>query len=146
MKVLLFVFTLLLGFNQLQAQTSKGYNLTVQVEQLRNSDGVLQVALYNKDKTIPDQHYKNYYLLKTTAITNNTASITFTNLPKGTYAVNILHDENKDGKIDKKFVLPKEGVGFSNYTSINLANRPNFKKASFELMKDKTIKVKVIYF
>ena len=58
---------------------------------------------------------------------------------KGNYAVNILHDENNNGKIDKGLILPKEGIGFSNYSSIGLTNRPNFKKANFELAQSKTI-------
>ena len=36
-------------------------------------------------------------------------------------------------------------IGFSNYQSIGLTNRPNFSKASFELKENKTISVKVIY-
>ena len=78
-------------------------------------------------------------------INNGNAEYTFSNLPKGNYSVNILHDENNNGKIDKGLLLPKEGIGFSNYSSIGLTNRPNFKKASFELTQNKTIKVKVIY-
>ncbi|WP_317124951.1 DUF2141 domain-containing protein [Paenimyroides viscosum] len=42
-------------------------------------------------------------------------------------------------------MLPKEGIGFSNYQTIGLRNRPNFSKASFELNADKTVEVKVIY-
>ena len=34
-------------------------------------------------------------------------------------------------KIDKKFILPTEGIGFSNFQIINLSNRPSFSKASF---------------
>lgn len=48
------------------------------------------------------------------------------------YAVNILHDENANGKIDKGFILPKEGIGFSNYSSVGPMNRPNFSKALLE--------------
>ena len=59
--------------------------------------------------------------------------------------MNILHDENKNGKIDKGFILPIEGIGFSNFQSIGLTNRPNFSKASFELKENKSISVKVIY-
>ncbi len=59
--------------------------------------------------------------------------------------MNILHDENNNGKIDKGLLLPKEGIGFSNYQSIGLKNRPNFSKASFELNTDKTISVRIIY-
>ena len=107
------------------------FDLTVEVNDLRNSTGNTQFTLYNKDGTVPDEKFEKYYV--------------FTNLPKGTYAVNILHDEDKDGKIDKGFFLPIEGIGFSNYQSIGLTNRPNFKKASFELKENKRVKVKVIY-
>ncbi|MFT5349150.1 MAG: hypothetical protein ACI9M3_002200, partial [Bacteroidia bacterium] len=76
---------------------------------------------------------------------NGSSTITFEHIPPGIYAVNILHDENKNGKIDKGFIFPIEGIGFSNFQSIGFTNRPNFAKASFELKASKTINVKVIY-
>ena len=132
----------LCSFSENQAET---YTLTVKVENLRNSKGVVQFALYNKDKSIPDEDYKKYYRLEKAKIVNGKSEITFKSLPQGRYAVNILHDENNNGKIDKGLLLPKEGIGFSNYQSIGLRNRPNFSKASFELNADKTIDVTVIY-
>lgn len=62
------------------------------------------------------------------------------------YAVNALHDENMDGKIDKGFILPIEGIGFTNYPSIGLNNRPNFLKASFNMTKNEKNLIKIIYF
>lgn len=121
------------------------YSLTIEVKNLRNAKGIVQFALYNKDGSIPDEDYENYYKILKGEIINGSSMITFKNIPSGKYAVNILHDENNNGKIDKGFVLPIEGVGFSNYQSIGLTNRPNFSKASFELKEEKTINVKVIY-
>ena len=121
------------------------FSLTIIVEHLKNSKGVVQFSLYNKDGSIPDEKYKKYYKKKIAKIDHNTSSITFKNLSKGRYAVNILHDENENGKIDKKFILPKEGIGFSNYESIGFSNRPNFSKASFELNSNMEIHIKVIY-
>lgn len=141
-SLMLIVSTILLSFTVKEQNT---FTLTVEIENLRNSKGEVQFALYNTDGSIPDEHYKNYFKIDKSRIENGKAEITFSNLPKGIYAVNILHDENKNGKIDKGFILPKEGIGFSNYSSIGLTNRPNFKKASFELNQNKTIKVKVIY-
>lgn len=141
--ILFSVFSIL--FLSSFSKTKEEYSLTIVVENLRNSKGVLQVALYNKDGSIPDEQYKNYYKIQTTNIESGNAEITIKNLPKGKYAINILHDENKNGKIDKGLILLKEGIGFSNYSSIGLTNRPNFKKASFDLFQDKEIKVKVIY-
>ena len=132
-----------LSFNlQNRAET---YSLTIKVNDLRNSEGIVQFALYNEEGSIPDEKYKKYYKKDIAAINGSTSSITFHDLPKGKYAVNILHDENKNGKIDKKFILPKEGLGFSNYTSIGFSNKPKFSKASFELDADVKKEVKVIY-
>ncbi|MFK5982800.1 MAG: DUF2141 domain-containing protein, partial [Flavobacteriaceae bacterium] len=107
---------------------------------------LVQFTLYNKDGSIPDEKFKNYYLQKSVVISNNSATITFENVPLGWYAVNILHDENENRKIDKGFVMPKEGIGFSNYTSIGLTNRPKFEKAKFEVKRNTSKEVKIIYF
>lgn len=129
-------------------QTTKGehFTLTVTVNKLRNSKGVVQFALYNKDGSIPDEDYTQEYKLIRSNIENHSARAVFTNLPKGKYAVNILHDENKDGKIDKGLLLPNEGIGFSNFSTIGLSNRPNFEKAAFLLKENRTINVNIIYF
>ena len=132
----------LCSFSEGQAET---YSLTVKVEKLQNSKGVVQFALYNKGGSIPDEDYKHYYRLEKTKIVNGKSEIIFKSLPKGKYAVNILHDENNNGKIDKGLLLPKEGIGFSNYQTIGLRNRPNFSKASFELNANYEIEVKIIY-
>ncbi len=124
---------------------NRTYTLTVRVENLRNSTGVLQYALYNKDGTIPDEKYEKYMRKKIGKIVDSFSSTTFMNLPKGVYAVNILHDENRNGKIDKWLLLPVEGIGFSNYSSIGITNRPTFSGASFPLDSDMEIDITVSY-
>ena len=131
------------SFSDLSPRTT--FSITVLAKELRNSDGTLQFALYNREGSIPDEHYKNYFRLLKTDISNGSAQITFHDIPEGTYAVNIHHDENNNGKFDKGWLLPKEGIGFSNYESIGLRNKPSFEKASFFLREDKSISIKVIY-
>lgn len=121
------------------------YSLTVEAENLRNSKGIVQFALYNKEGSIPDQHFEKYYKIGKAEIIDGKAVYTFNDLPEGRYAINILHDENSNGKLDKGLFLPKEGIGFSNYQSIGLSNKPKFSKASFELKENKKIVVKLIY-
>lgn len=123
----------------------EAYSLTITVKDLRNSKGIVQFAIYNRDGSIPDEKYKKYYKRDIAAINNNASTITFNDLPKGRYAVNILHDENENGKIDKGFIMPKEGIGFSNYESIGLSNRPKFSRASFEVNSNITKNIKIIY-
>lgn len=121
------------------------YTLTIEAYNLMNENGVVQFAVYNRNVSLPDEHYKNHYKLKTAKITSGKSTVTFKKLPPGFYAVNVLHDENENGKIDKGLFKPKEGIGFSNYEHIGLKNRPHFRNAGFELTEDMTIRVKVIY-
>lgn len=121
------------------------YSLSITVECLRNSKGIVQFSLYNKDDTIPDEEFKKFYKQKIGEIDRDSSTVVFNNLPKGRYAVNILHDENSNGKIDKGFIMPIEGIGFSNYTSIGLTNQPNFIDASFKLSSNIKKIIKVIY-
>ena len=123
-----------------------GFDIKVSVDNLRNSKGIVAFYLYNKDGSIPDKTLSHYYKKKIAKIENKKASVIFKNIPKGKYAISALHDENNNGKIDKGFMLPKEGIGFTNYKKINLLNKPNFKNASFELNKNETKKIKIIYF
>ncbi len=121
------------------------FSLTVKVNTLRNNKGDVLFALYNKEGTIPDEKFKNYFRITTGKISGDSSEVVFRNLPAGRYAVSVLHDEDCNGKIKKGFFLPKEGVGFSNYKTINLSHRPSFKKASFELDKNTDVSVKIIY-
>jgi uncharacterized protein (DUF2141 family) len=47
-------------------------------------------------------------------------------LPAGAYAATVFHDENGDGKFNKKFGYPLEGYGFTNNV------RPTVKAPSFD--------------
>jgi len=140
---ILIIAVIFMSFN-LQ-NNEETYSLTITVKDLRNSKGVVQFSIYNKEGSIPDEKYKKYYKKDSVAINDQTATITFNDLPKGRYAINILHDENKNGKVDKKFIFPKEGIGFSNYESIGMSNRPKFSKASFEVNTNSAKVITVIY-
>lgn len=121
------------------------FSLTVEVAGLRNSKGVVLFALYHTQDAFPDEDYTKYFRKHTAKIADGFSTVTFENLPSGKYAVNILHDEDENGRIKKGMVLPKEGVGFSNYESIGIFNKPDFYKAGIVLIADTAIQVKVIY-
>jgi len=144
LKLLQLTFIILL-LSSFQNQKQETFNLTIDVKELRNSKGTVVFALYNRQDAFPDEHYKKYLKKLTGKIVNGSSSVTFENLPEGKYAVNILHDEDNDGKIKKGIIMPKEGIGFSNFQSIGFSNKPSFRKASFDLQSDKTLKIKIIY-
>jgi uncharacterized protein (DUF2141 family) len=142
---ILLPFLIITLFSSFQNTPQETFNLTIEVKELRNSTGTVLFALYNRDDAFPDEKYTKYLKKLTAKIAKGNSSVTFENLPAGKYAVNILHDENNDGKIKKGLILPKEGIGFSNYQSIGLANKPSFSKASFNLQSNKIMKIKIIY-
>ena len=149
MKNIIYAFGFLITLILL---TSFGYQkkkincpLTVEVSGLRNSKGVMQFTLYHTPDAFPDEDYKKYYRKHTAKVVDGFSTVTFENLPSGKYAVNILHDEDENGRIKKGMVLPKEGVGFSNYKSIGIFNKPDFSKAGIVLRLDTTVQVEVIY-
>lgn len=147
MKVLLAILLSCWVFIPNTDSTTEAYNLTVNIENLKNTKGTLIFSLYNSEGSLPDEKFERYFKKNIATIDDKNVQVTFKDLPEGQYAVTVLHDENNNGKIDKKFMLPlpKEGVGFSNYNDFGLSNRPNFKDASFNLNKDRMITVKVIY-
>ena len=142
---ILLPFLIITLFSSFRNSPRETFNLTIEVKELRNSTGTVLFALYNRDDAFPDENYTKYLKKLTGKIAKGNSSVTFENLPLGKYAVNILHDENNDGKIKKGLILPKEGIGFSNYQSIGVSNKPSFSKASFNLQSDKVIKIKIIY-
>lgn len=138
-------FLVIVLLSSFSIQKQETCSLTIDVSELRNSEGTVLFALYNRKDAFPDEHYKKYFKKLTGKIVNGSSSVTFENLPEGKYAVNILHDEDNDGKIKKGIILPKEGIGFSNYKSIGFSNKPTFSKASFSVLSNKRIKVNIIY-
>ncbi len=60
----------------------------------------------------------------------NGAVISFANLPSGTYAAAMIHDENGNGRLDTRLGIPREGVGFSRNPRF-MFGPPSFKSATF---------------
>ena len=55
----------------------------------------------------------------------------FEDIPPGTYAMAVIHDENMNGKLDTNWRgIPREGYGFSNDVTAAMG-APSFSAASF---------------
>ena len=133
------------GTSMAQDSPKAGYSFRVEAGHFRNSEGAAVFALYNEEGSIPDEKMNRYYKKETGRIVNGKAFVTFEDLPKGRYAVTVLHDENSNEKIDKTLFYPKEGFGLTNFDKISLSNRPDFSKASFVLSEDTRKWIRLIY-
>lgn len=115
---------------------SKTTTLSVSVKGLRNDKGRVAVALFNRSKEFPDQQHA--FQGKVVKSSKKRALVKFSSLPPGTYALAILHDENKNDKMDFNFLgMPLEGYGFSNDAS-EMFGPPSFEDASFKVSGEKT--------
>jgi uncharacterized protein (DUF2141 family) len=67
-------------------------------------------------------------------------TLTFENLPFGTYAVSVHHDINENGRLDKNFFgIPREPFGVSNNPK-KFFGPPSFDQAKF-LFKESNQKI-----
>ena len=120
-KHILAVFTtaasfFITGLSPAIAQSEGSSTLTVQVTGARNTKGRIGVLLFESAQGFPNDNSKAVRQ-QTVDIEPSTLSgqAVFKNLPHGTFAVAVLHDENGNGKMDKNLMgIPKEGYGASN--------------------------------
>lgn len=134
-------------FRLLSAQTAETATLTVRVTGARNAKGKIGVTLFQSAQGFPDDTSKAFrqQSVEIDAKTMS-AQLTFKDLPQGTYAVSVLHDENGNGKMDKNFVgIPKEGYGASNNPK-KKRRAPTFDEAKFSLnSSEQTVEITLIY-
>ena len=126
--------------------SSENLTLTVKADGFHNNRGYAIVMLYDTPGSIPDKTLSRYRYRKIVPIKNGKVRTNFSNLKSGRFAVSLFHDENSNGMIDKGLMLPTEGVGLSNFKSVNLFHPPSFNTASFQLNKNRTVIIHMIYF
>ena len=107
-----------------------GQSIHVDVLGLHSVRGHVWCFLYNSEVGFPkDQRVAMARV--SGAIAGGSSSCDFSNLPNGTYAVSVYHDENDNGRLDANVLgIPKEGVGASNDAKAHFGP-PNFNDAKF---------------
>lgn len=121
------------------AQSKEGYDIIVNITKADSDKGKIMYALYASEATWLGNPEKG--LIGT--IKDRKSSVTFTNIPKGVYAISVYHDENDNGELDMNFLgIPKEDTGSSNNAPARFGP-PKWKVAEFEV-KDSTITQNII--
>ena len=119
--------------------------LTIKVTDLRDHKGDLIFGVFKTADGFPTQKEKsvNWQVKAADADT-----VTFTaKLPPGEYSASVLHDENRNGKMDfGAFGRPLEGYGVTNNPKPRL-RQAKFKEALFKVPpKGATMTISVQYF
>lgn len=103
--------------------------LTVSVTGLRNAKGIMAAQLFSDEESFK-KHETTYNALSEIS-EKKSATLKFSKLAKGTYALMVLHDENKNGKMDTGlFGIPKEGFAMSRDPKVKLGP-PRWKECCF---------------
>lgn len=127
-KLYFLLFTLLLSV-ELRAQSG---SIRVTVEGVRNDRGQVGLLLFNSADGFPGD-FSKAIRQRLIPAGEKQLEVSFDNLPLGTYAISVMHDENMNMKLDTNILgIPREGHGVSNNFS-HAMRGPRFHEASFEL-------------
>jgi len=144
-RISLFIFTafcfwLLSLALPLAAQSQKTGKLIVKIDGMRNAEGNILVALRTDESTIIATQ------VATIDPKNLAAEAVFDNLGEGDYGVAVIHDENKNEKLDfNEYGMPLEGYGHSNNPS-KRQGPPEFSETKFVFSAPTTsVNIKLIY-
>ena len=114
------------------AQSSSCPGIHVKVLNIRNSTGTVDCALFDSPDGFPIEALNSAMNVMVIKIRKTEARCDFEDIPPGTYAITVIHDENMDGKLDTNWLgIPKEGYGFSNDARA-LLGAPSFSAARFQ--------------
>ncbi len=115
--------------------SESGARIEVVARGMHNDTGRMLAMIYDENDGFPRDldKCKDY---RTASISNGRARTSFSELVPGTYAVLVIHDEDRNGYLKTNVLgMPKEGVGVSG----NGNGIPRWKKAKFEVEAGATV-------
>ena len=127
MKFNLIISSLSAAGLTLSASLAHAGELTVKVTDIRATKGTLLVSVVNNEAGWDNK--EKPVAAEKRVVSGQEVELKF-NLPAGSYAVQVMHDENGNGKLDANFMgMPIEGYGFSNNPQV--MRRAYFSEAKF---------------
>lgn len=113
---------------------------------LRSSKGEVLACLTMRPATFPEcDHDPQAKVLKVPAAP--TVELHFGPVAAGRYAISLFHDENDNGRLDKRLIIPREGYGFSRNAPV-MMGPPSFASAAFAVGAEghhETIRMRYIF-
>ncbi len=106
-----------------------GHMMIVNVNGLRNIDGVVHVLVYDDADAFAANSITSLATYATIKPSGQDMVVELGRLIPGEYAVMLHHDENADNKVGMSGGIPVEGYGYSNNVGRN--ETPAFKDAVF---------------
>jgi uncharacterized protein (DUF2141 family) len=114
------------GFAQMECPS-----INVKIANISNNTGVIACAIFKSKEGFPSKFIKYASKIMLSQIEGKDASFEFSDIEPGTYAIAVIHDENRNGELDTNFFgIPTEGYGFSSGAEVTMS-APSFSDAVF---------------
>ncbi len=98
---------------------------------IRNNNGPVACALIESSDGFPAEYLHFATNIMVIKVRDKQARCDFLDIPPGTYALVVVHDENMNSTLDTNWLgVPTEGYGFSNDAKA-MFGAPSFSAASF---------------
>ncbi|UUV08349.1 DUF2141 domain-containing protein [Ruegeria sp. YS9] len=117
--------------------------LTATVQDVRNAEGDLIIAVFDEAKSFKAMDVANAAALASAPAVKGQVSVTFHDLPLGTYGIAAIHDENSNSNLDTEKDIPTEGYGFGGMGQSGLP--PEFTDAAVAVGTGATANVTLKY-
>ena len=112
--------------------SSSSVQVDIWVTQARSDRGVVLALMFATSEGFPGRLERAVDRAKS-KIVDGRAQLVFREVPSGTYAVVVVHDENNNQALDTNLLgIPNEGVGVSNNPQTRLGP-PRFEDAKFSV-------------
>ena len=122
------------------AARADAFEVQILLTGVKSDSGTMRSVLCTKTERFP-----NVCAMRATApAKKGVTTIVFKDVPAGTYAFAVFHDENNDGKMTFQSGFPIEGVAYSN-DAVSQMGPPAFDASAFEVAKATKIAVKMRY-
>ena len=144
LKIFLFIisFSISAQINN-DLNQNKYYELEINLLKIKKP-GIAFIAIYNNSldfNSSDESKNRITYALKENVKKGSFSKVVM--VEQGTYGIKIYIDKNNNNKFDFNIIgIPKEQFGFSN-DAISLLGPPSFKNASFDVLDNKTIYIKM---
>jgi uncharacterized protein (DUF2141 family) len=121
------------------AQPKPTADLTIRVENVLPSGGILRLGVYD-EKLYPDDNSTPVASANVTAVAGETV-INLRGLAPGIYAIETFQDVNANGKMDTSWIgLPLEPFGFS-LDATPFLSKPSFAEVKFTLTAGENVQI-----
>ena len=120
--------------------SQKGFDIQIEISEFKKLKGKVRICLSNSEENFTKECFQSIEVKVDQPIMN----IIFKNIPAGTYAISLFHDEDENGKLNtgKIFGIPTEKYGFSKNPKSRFGP-PKFSKCSFEVNANISLNIKI---